>query len=47
MALLKYDKTHSHGKVNFVLLEAIGKPIIDIEVGEENISAAFAFYKAD
>ena len=47
LALLKYDKKNSHGKVNFVLLEAIGKPIIDIEVGEENISAAFDFYKAD
>ena len=47
MALLKYDKKNSHGKVNFVLLEAIGKPIIDIEVEEENFSAAFDFYKAD
>ena len=47
MALLKYDKKNSHGKVNFVLLEAIGKPIIDIEVGEENFSAAFDFYKSD
>ena len=47
MALLKYDKKNSHGKVNFVLLEAIGKPIIDIEVGIENFSAAFDFYKAD
>ena len=47
MALLKNDKKNSHGKVKFVLLEAIGKPVIDIEVGEENISAAFNFYKAD
>ena len=47
MAFLKYDKKNSNGKVNFVLLEEIGKPIIDIEVGEENFSAAFDFYKTD
>ena len=46
IALLKYDKKNSHGKVKFVLLEGIGKPTIDIEIGEENFSAAFDFYKA-
>jgi len=46
-SLLKYDKKNSHGKVKFVLLETIGKPIIDVEIDEEKISAAFEFYKSD
>ncbi len=47
ISLLKYDKKNSYGKVKFVLLEEIGKPIIDIELGNENLSSAFDFYEAD
>ncbi len=47
LALLKYDKKNSHGKVKFVLLEAIGKPAIDIEIAEDNFVAAFDFYQAN
>jgi len=42
--LLKYDKKNSHGVVKFVLLEAIGKPKIDMEVPLELFEKAFAYY---
>jgi 3-dehydroquinate synthase len=45
MDLLKYDKKNSHGKVNFVLLEAIGTAIIDCEVPDELIKASFEYYQ--
>ncbi len=44
LELLKFDKKNSHGKINFVLLEAIGKPKIDCEVKNETILEAFEFY---
>ncbi|WP_223548389.1 3-dehydroquinate synthase [Aestuariivivens sp. NBU2969] len=44
--LLKYDKKNEHGNINFVLLEAIGKPIIDCLVPEDVIIDAFKFYAA-
>ena len=45
LQLLKYDKKNSHGNVNFVLLQAIGEAVIDIEVPEELLQKAFAYYK--
>jgi len=43
--LLKYDKKNEHGNINFVLLEAIGKPKINCIVNNEAILGAFKFYK--
>lgn len=43
--LMKYDKKNSHGKVNFVLLKAIGKPEIDVEIPLELFEEAFVYYK--
>ncbi|MBT8315433.1 MAG: 3-dehydroquinate synthase, partial [Maribacter sp.] len=45
LSLLKFDKKNSHGNINFVLLEAIGHPVIDIKVPHELFSKAFAYYK--
>ncbi len=42
--LLKHDKKNANGKVKFVLLECIGKGIIDQEVPNELIYEAFDFY---
>ncbi|WP_299248161.1 3-dehydroquinate synthase [uncultured Lacinutrix sp.] len=44
--LLKYDKKNEHGNINFVLLEAIGKPKTDCIVENEDILEAFKFYKS-
>ena len=44
LALLKYDKKNSHGHINFVLLEAIGSPVIDIEISDNLLQQAFAYY---
>ena len=42
--LLKHDKKNTHGRVNFVLLETIGKCRFDVEVNEALIIDAFTFY---
>jgi len=42
--LLKYDKKNEHGNINFVLLEAIGKPKRDCLVENALIVKAFKFY---
>ena len=42
--LLKHDKKNTHGRVNFVLLEAIGKCRLDVEVSEALIYDAFRYY---
>lgn len=42
---LKYDKKNSHGQINFVLLEAIGKPKRDCLVPNTYIKKAFEYYK--
>lgn len=42
--LMKFDKKNAHGKINFVLLEDIGKPVIDREVAPETIQRAFDYY---
>ena len=44
LKLLIYDKKNSHGKINFALLQAIGKPQWDIEVPQKIIHQAFAYY---
>lgn len=45
LKLLIFDKKNSHGQINFMLLEAIGKPVIDVHVPSEMFAAAFAFYE--
>ena len=45
--LLIYDKKNSHGKVKFVLLQELGKPLIDVEVPSDNLLDAFKFYQQD
>ena len=45
--LLKYDKKNANGKIYFVLLESIGKGVIDQEVSNELIYEAFEFYAAN
>ena len=42
--LLKHDKKNQSDQVRFVLLQAIGKAVIDCLVSEEDINAAFQFY---
>jgi 3-dehydroquinate synthase len=42
--LLKHDKKNQSDQIRFVLLQAIGEPIIDCLVSEEDINAAFQFY---
>lgn len=43
--LLKFDKKNSHGKINFVLLEQIGMPVIDVQVPLNLLSQGLQFYK--
>ena len=45
--LLIYDKKNSHGKVKFVLLQELGKPLTDVEVPSDNLLDAFKFYQQD
>lgn len=41
-----FDKKNSHGNVNFVLLEKIGKPILDCKVDKKLIIEGFNFYNS-
>ena len=43
--LLAFDKKNSHGKVKFALLKSIGQPQWDIEVTNNILNAAFAYYQ--
>ena len=43
-SLLKFDKKNSHGNINFVLLEAIGIPKIDIQIPDKLLHGSFAYY---
>lgn len=43
--LLKHDKKNSHGHINFVLLQAIGKAVTDVKVPEYLFHKAFDYYK--
>lgn len=42
--LLKHDKKNSHGKVNFILLEDIGKPVYDKQVPKDLIMESLKYY---
>ncbi|MCX7549493.1 3-dehydroquinate synthase [Xanthomarina sp. F2636L] len=44
--LLKFDKKNEHGNINFVLLEAIGKPKINCQVENNLIIKAFKYYNS-
>jgi len=44
--LMKFDKKNTHGNINFVLLEDIGKTKIDCLVENSLIIEAFNYYKA-
>jgi len=43
--LLKFDKKNTHGNINFVLLKAIGEPVINCQVTNDLIFEAFDYYK--
>ena len=45
LMLLKFDKKNSHGNINFVLLEAMGKPVIDVKIPFDLFEGAFLYYK--
>ncbi len=45
LSLLQYDKKNSHGSINFVLLKAIGDPVIDQQIPYNLYNEAFAYYK--
>ena len=42
--LLIHDKKNSHGKINFVLIKEIGRPVYDIEINNELITDSFKYY---
>ncbi len=42
--LLKHDKKNTNGKVNFILISAIGKPLLDCEVTDSEIVSALDYY---
>ncbi|MFS4415062.1 3-dehydroquinate synthase [Maribacter sp. 2307ULW6-5] len=45
LELMKFDKKNAHGKINFVLLNAIGRAQIDVEIPNGLIDKAFVYYK--
>ena len=45
-SLIQFDKKNSHGNVNFVLLNSIGKISIDQKVNYEEIIQGFEFYNS-
>jgi len=44
LELLKHDKKNEHGNINFVLLNRIGKAVIDIKVPTELLRESFFYY---
>ena len=46
ISLLSHDKKNDHGKINFVLLDDISKPVIDVNVGKKLLDNAFDFYES-
>ncbi len=44
ISLMKFDKKNEGGQVNFVLLEDIGKPVINITVENQLLHQAFEYY---
>jgi len=45
LKLMKFDKKNSHGKINFVLLNSIGHPEIDVHIPTQLLKESFAYYK--
>lgn len=45
--LLKFDKKNSHGNVNFVLLKAVGNPVLDCTISNSLIFSAFEYYQTN
>ncbi|MGY8914024.1 MAG: 3-dehydroquinate synthase [Flavobacteriales bacterium] len=45
LGLMKFDKKNSHGNINFVLLNSIGNPTIDIKIPNNLYIKAFDYYK--
>jgi len=45
LKLMKFDKKNSHGKINFVLLNTIGNPEVDVQIPIELFEESFAYYK--
>lgn len=44
ISLLIFDKKNNYGNINFVLLEDIGKPVLDCHVDNDLIQESFEFY---
>jgi 3-dehydroquinate synthase len=44
LELLSHDKKNSHGRINFVLLNDIGNPVIDKTVPRNLLHQAFTYY---
>ncbi|TFG71177.1 MAG: 3-dehydroquinate synthase, partial [Flavobacteriales bacterium] len=42
--LLKFDKKNAYGQINFVLLRAIGDPVLDVQIKGNLLQRAFAYY---
>lgn len=44
ISFLSFDKKNNKQQVNFVLLETIGSPVLDIQVSNNHIKEAFGYY---
>ena len=42
--LMIFDKKNEGSRINFVLLEAIGRPVVDIEINRELFIDSFKYY---
>jgi len=42
--LLQHDKKNNMGEINFILLKAIGIPVLDCQVSEREITTAFEYF---
>ncbi|WP_335965358.1 3-dehydroquinate synthase [Galbibacter sp. PAP.153] len=45
IGLMKFDKKNAHGNINFVLLEDISKPVLDIQASKDLIIKSLEYYK--
>ena len=46
ISLLSHDKKNDRGKINFVLLKDISKPVIDVNIEAKLLNNAFDFYES-
>ena len=46
ISLLSHDKKNDRGKINFVLLKDISKPVIDVNIEAKLLNEAFDFYES-